>query len=41
MRLNRREFVGLAGNAIASSMLPARGGASENIFAPELDSLRA
>lgn len=41
MRLNRREFVGLAGAATASSLLPARAGASGNTFSAELDSLKA
>ena len=41
MRLNRREFVGLAGAAAVSSAVPARAGASGVSFAPELDSLKA
>jgi alpha-L-fucosidase len=41
MRLNRRAFAGFAGAAAASSLLPARAGASDITFAPELDSLKA
>jgi alpha-L-fucosidase len=41
MRLNRREFVGSTGAAAASSLLPARAGASGVTFVPERDSLKA
>jgi alpha-L-fucosidase len=41
MRLNRRDFVGLAGATAASSLLPARASASDISFSPELDSLKA
>lgn len=41
MLLNRREFAGLAGGAVITSLLPVNTGASDNTFAPELESLKA
>jgi len=41
MSLNRREFVSLAGAAVACSALPVRANAFGPEFAPELDSLKS
>jgi len=41
MILNRREFIALTGGAAISTLTPALAGASDNRFAPELDSFKA
>ena len=41
MILNRREFIALTGGAAVSALSPPLAGATNNRFAPELDSFKA